>query len=138
MPRDLGELGRCLVGRWTTEATHPAFPGTSVHGSAEVTWLEGEKFLIFRAWTDHPKFPDAISILGDTQGLKMHYFDDRGVHRVYELGLTDDGWAATLDAPGWWQQMRYAFTDDDTIEGTSRLAQDEAPADDLAITYRRT
>src|SRR5688500_5605625 len=31
-----------LVGNWTTEATHPASLGLVVHGTAEITWLEGE------------------------------------------------------------------------------------------------
>ncbi|HMJ54047.1 MAG TPA: hypothetical protein VK540_18330 [Polyangiaceae bacterium] len=30
-----------LVGTRTTEATHPASPGLVVHGSPEMTWLEG-------------------------------------------------------------------------------------------------
>jgi hypothetical protein len=51
---DLERLGRRLVGAWTTEATHPEVPGTTVSGSAEVQWLEGERFLIFRAHKDYP------------------------------------------------------------------------------------
>src|SRR5829696_6619259 len=55
-----------LVGVWTTEATHPAMPGTVVRGTAIIEWLEGGRFLIHRARTDHPDFPDSISIVGDT------------------------------------------------------------------------
>jgi len=35
-----------FVGKWTTEATHPAFPGSVVRGQVAFDWLEGEKFLI--------------------------------------------------------------------------------------------
>jgi hypothetical protein len=35
-----------LVGTWEIEATHPMFPSTVVHGSAEFEWLEGERFLL--------------------------------------------------------------------------------------------
>jgi len=38
---------------WATEATHPALPGVVVHGSAIIEWLEGERFLIQRARSDH-------------------------------------------------------------------------------------
>src|SRR4029079_8165220 len=96
-PARLEPLNR-LVGTWTTEATHPAVPGVVVHGTVTIEWLEGERFLIHRARTDHPQFPDAISIIGSTDRdrvdkaadgdaaagapLSMHYFDSRGVFRV--------------------------------------------------------
>ena len=35
-----------------------------VHGSATFEWLEGERFLIQRARTDQPEFPDSLAILG--------------------------------------------------------------------------
>ena len=55
-----------LVATWATEATHPSLPGIVVHGTAIIEWLEGERFLIHRARTDHPEFPDSISIIGFT------------------------------------------------------------------------
>ncbi len=62
--------------------------------------LEGERFLIQRARAQHPDFPDSVSIIGVTERdrvgrnsdaapavtaehLTMHYFDSRGVFRVY-------------------------------------------------------
>jgi hypothetical protein len=138
-------LGRRLVGAWTTEATHPAFPGTTVGGAAEVEWLEGERFLIFRARNDHPDFPDSISILGDTDGLRWHYFDSRGVHRIYELRVTDAGWEISRDAAGtdesaFSQRLTLTFEDgDNRMEGRSAISYDnETWQDDLQITYRRS
>jgi hypothetical protein len=142
---DVERLGRRLVGTWTTEATHPAVPGTTVSGTAEVHWLEGERFLIFRARNDHPDFPDSISILGDTDGLKWHYFDSRGVHRVYELRVTDDSWeisrdVAAREAQEFSQRLAVTFEDnDETMEGRSAISHDnETWQDDLRITYRRS
>jgi hypothetical protein len=149
---DLERLGRRLVGAWTTEATHPKVPGTTVSGAAEVQWLEGERFLIFRAHNDHPDFPDSISIIGDTDDLQWHYFDSRGVHRIYELSVTDDGWeiardAAGRDAPeigrdasGFSQRLTLTFEDDDnTMAGRSKISFDDKTwQDDLQITYRRS
>jgi hypothetical protein len=141
---DLERLGRRLVGAWTTESTHPALPATTVSGTAEVQWLEGERFLIFRAHNDHPDFPDSISILGDTDGLRWHYFDSRGVHRIYEFRVTDDGWEIARDAAGadesaFSQRLTLTFEDgDDTMEGRSAISYDnETWQDDLQITYRR-
>jgi hypothetical protein len=148
---DFERLGRRLVGTWATEATHPALPGTTVGGAAEVQWLEGERFLIVRAHNDHPDFPDAISIVGDTGGLQWHYFDSRGVHRVYEFRVTDDEWEIARDAapgdapeigrdaPAFSQRLTVTFEDDDnTMAGRSKISADnETWEDDLQITYRR-
>jgi hypothetical protein len=147
-----------LVGTWATEATHPALPGVVVHGSAVIEWLEGERFLIHRARTEHPDFPDSISIIGVTdrdrldnqsdQGsgvdtdanLSMHYFDSRGVFRVYDVSLDDEAWRLWRDAPGFSQRFTGAFTDGgDTIDGHWQLCRDDIHwDDDLEIIYRRS
>jgi len=145
-----------LIGTWTTEATHPAMPGLTVHGSAQVEWLEGERFLIIRSRTDHPKFPDAISIIGfmddDRVGqegatavdapegpMRMHYFDSRGVFRAQETSVDEREWKWWRIAPGFSQQFTGTFTDDgNTIDGLCKLRRDDVHwADDLRITYRR-
>jgi len=140
-------LGRRLVGRWTGEATHPYLPGALIRGSMEVELLVGERFLVQRTTYDHPDVPDAVSVLGETEGLHMHYFDSRGVHRVYELGVTDDGWELAMDrdAPAgafatapFSQRMRFVFEGDDRIAGHGRLSEDGVTwEDDLQIAYRR-
>src|SRR5687768_10824995 len=101
MTSDSLKLFDRLVGSWSTEATHPALPGVVVGGSVIIEWLEGARFLIHRARTDHPDFPDSISIIGFSDRdrvdgapgtdpaageprLTMHYFDSRGVFRVYQ------------------------------------------------------
>jgi hypothetical protein len=141
---DLGRLGHRLVGGWTTEATHPAVPGTIVSGTAGVEWLEGERFLIFRARNDHPDFPDSVSIIGDTDGLQWHYFDSRGVHRVYEFRVTGDSWEIARDVPAddesaFSQVLTVTFEDDDdTMVGRSKISYDnETWQEDLQITYHR-
>lgn len=130
---------RALVGEWTTEMTHPAYPSTVVHGHSAFELLEGEKFLIVRAHSDHPDFPDSISVIGDTDGLRMHYFDSRGVHRVYEASMTADALEFARDAPGFDQRFTGRFEDDgETISGLWKLSQDNTTwEDDLQITYRR-
>jgi len=150
MNAELQSLGRRLVGRWTTEATHPGLPGAVVRGSSEIEWFKGERFLIYRSRYDHPEIPDSISIIGDTDGLRMHYFDSRGVHRILDVTVTDEGWEmamdrhssagsfASPDAP-FSQRMTYAFEDrNGTMSGKAKLSYDNVNwDDDLEITYRR-
>jgi hypothetical protein len=147
--RDLQSLGRRFVGEWTTEATHPAVPGTVVRGTASVEWLEGERFLVFRTRSEHPDFPDSISIIGDTDGLQMHAFDSRGIHRILELTVTAEGWELAPDAAGEWERatdgrtiasrLLATFADEDnTIIGTWQISSDNKTWDnDLQITYHR-
>jgi hypothetical protein len=152
----LAPLNR-LVGTWVTQATHPAMPGTVVHGIAIIEWLEGERFLIQRARSDHPDFPDSISIIGVTESdrvedgeravpasagkppLHMHYYDSRGVFRDYEARVDDIALRFERLAPGFSQRFTGTFTDGgETIDGVWRLCEDERTwRDDLKIVYRR-
>ena len=146
-----------LVGTWTTEATHPAMPGVVVRGTAVVEWLEGERFLTVRARNDHPDVPDSLSVIGsmgqDRVGsagaavpaggsvspLRMHYFDSRGVSRVYEVSVDAAAWRWWRDAPGFSQRFTGVISaDGSTIVGQSQLCEDDVQwTDDLKITYRR-
>ena len=145
-----------LVGNWTTEMTHPALPGVIVQGTVTVEWLEGERFLIHRFRNDHPDFPDSISIIGFTDAdrvgaganhsstssdsrLCMHYFDSRGVFRVYDVSIDNEAWRISRDAPEFSQRFVGKFADSGrTILGQWQLRPDDVQwNDDLKITYRR-
>ena len=69
----------------------------------------------------------------------MHYFDSRGVHRVYEVGLDAGTWRIWRDVPGFSQRFTGTLSDNgSTINGQWQLSRDDATwNDDLAITYRR-
>lgn len=128
-----------LRGAWSSQATHPMLPGIVVRGTASIEWLEGEKFLIVRARNDHPDVPDSLSVIGDTDGLRMHYFDSRGVHRIYETVINDRAWECARDFPGFSQRFTGTFEETgNTISGLWKLSRDDKTwADDLRITYRR-
>ena len=138
-PANLRSLN-ALVGEWTSEATHPAFPGLVVTGSATVAWLEGDRFLLQRTQTDHPDFPDALSVLGETdEGFVSHYFDSRGVHRIYRLSFNDGVWRLWRDEPGFSQRFAGTFDDDgNRIVGVWELSNDGLSwKRDLEVTFTR-
>ena len=149
-----------FIGEWTTEATHPAMPGVLVRGSAVIEWLEGERFLLIRARTDHPEFPDSLVVIGNMMQdrakgrhaaagrpesagappspLQMHYFDSRGVFRDYATRMTAQGWEYWREA-GFPQRFTGQLAEGGrTIVGQSQLrGEDGQWTDDLTITYRR-
>lgn len=144
-----------LVGRWSSESTHPSLPDVVVPGTLTAEWLEGRRFLILRTRNEHPDFPDAISIIGfsdkDRAGelpaavteqpteLSMHYFDSRGVCRVYGALIDADTWRLWRHAPELSQTFVGEFADDgDTVLGLWRMCRDGANwSDDLRVVYRR-
>lgn len=145
-----------LIGTWAIEATHPAMPGVVVHGEAELTWLEGKRFLIHRARMDHADFPDSISIIGvmgrdraedprntgfkdDEPRLRMHYFDSRGVFRVYDASIDDEAWYLSRLAPSFSQKFKGTFANNgNAILGLWTMCEDDVTwKDDLRIDYRR-
>lgn len=144
-----------LVGRWTSEATHPALPGVVVAGTLSAEWLEGGHFLVIRTRNEHPDFPDSVSILGFSDvdrapdpsdvpaepgaQMSMHYFDSRGVSRVYDALVDAHTWRLFRNAPGFAQTFVGEFVDDgDTVLGLWRICDDGATwRDDLRVVYRR-
>jgi hypothetical protein len=130
-----------FIGRWETRGRHPMLPGADLRGHATFEWLDGRRFVIQRSHFDLPEIPDAIAIVGITGGqLSMHYFDHRGVYRVYAVSLEGDRWQFWRDDPGFRQRFTGVFSPDgDTITGQGQLARDGAGwEDDLAVTYRRS
>jgi hypothetical protein len=143
------------VGSWITEATHPALPGTSVRGTANFEWLDGEQFLVFRAANDHPDFPNSISIIGftghgraDAKGhvareasetLTMHYYDSRGVSREYAAAVDQVSLRFERPDPGFSQRFNGTLTDGgNTLVGQWQVCEDGTHwKDDVAITFRR-
>jgi hypothetical protein len=142
-PRERLEPFAALIGDWSTETTHPTFGDTVVPGRARFEWVAGERFLIQRAETNHPEFPDSISVIGVMEGdkdLSMQYFDSRGVHRLY--GIEFDGMELRIwrDAPGFAQRLTAKLSaDSTTLEGVWELNEkDQGFRDDLAIRYCRS
>lgn len=131
-----------LIGRWETDGAHPMLPGEAISGTSTFEWLHGRRFVIWRSHCEHPRIPDAITIIGLTDGqLSMHYFDERGVHRVYVASLDQAAWRYWRDAPPPDLSQRFTgtFSDDgNAITGQGRISRDgKTWEDDLALNYQR-
>jgi hypothetical protein len=79
-----------LAGEWSIEASFPLAPPTGVVGRTVFEWTLGGQFLVQRSEVPHPDAPDSISIIGIDPGdeaYSQHYFDSRGVVRVYAMSF---------------------------------------------------
>ena len=133
-----------LVGEWSTSMTHPAYPSMVVSGSSTFEWLSGGHFLIGRSLTDHPDFPDGLTVTGadedaDADSLAVHYYDSRGVQRIYRSSRVEDGvWRMWRDDADFSQRFTGTLTEDgNAIAGLWESRDGESWVDDLEITYRR-
>jgi hypothetical protein len=70
----------------------------------------------------------------------MHYFDSRGVHRVYSVTLSPGTWRFWRDARGFSQRLTGTFGDGgNTITCRGQFSSDGASwNDDLGLTYRKS
>jgi hypothetical protein len=107
--------------------------------------------LIWREQADHPDFPDAITMIGFTNGLQAHSYDSRGVHRVIPTRISDETWEFSLPreqpseaafaegTPSFAGRFVGTFADGgSTIDGRVQLSFDDVNwEDDLKTTYRR-
>jgi hypothetical protein len=91
-----------FIGEWSIGGKHAQVAG-QVQGRSVFEWWEGRVFVIHRSTLDHADFPDSISIIGATRpdgGLAYHYYDTRGVHRVYEMTFEGKLWTLARKAVG--------------------------------------
>ena len=142
-PLDQLEL---FIGEWTVEGRHVMLPNAMVHGRSVFEWWGDRTFLVHRSTLDHPDFPNSISVIGATRsdgGLAQHYFDSRGVYRLYDMTFARGVWTlarAAVSAKDFDQRMHATFSaDGNTItsqsEASSPGGHDLKP--DFAVTYRR-
>jgi hypothetical protein len=70
----------------------------------------------------------------------MHYYDARGVFRIFDMSIDAKGWRLSRNAPGFSQRFTSTFEDGGaTIYGRWELCQDDVNwIADLRITYRRS
>jgi len=132
-----------LVGTWTMEAVPPGGPPWPGEASVTFEWLGGRTFLIERWTIEMPEAPDGIAIigLGDGPGtFRQHYFDSRGIHRIYEMSLDERVWKLWRDSPNPFpQRFTGTFSDDGGImTGRWEKAVDGSPwSTDFDLTYRK-
>jgi len=136
-----------FVGEWSITARFPDAPPTVPAGRATFEWDLGGQFLVQRVEIADPAAPASQWILavdGDDATYTAHYFDSRGVVRVYRMTFDDGIWTLQRDTADFSplpfaQRFRGTFSDDaTTIHARWELAEDgRSWRPDFDLTYTR-
>jgi len=140
-----------LVGEWSLAMVMPGQdrpdPLPDVGARAVFEWLGERAFLLERWSVPIPEAPDGLAVIGWDEGrgtFLQHYFDTRGVARVY--AMTFDGRVWTLERTtadfspfDFSQRFRGTLSDDRMIiDGTWEFAEDKATWEkDFDLIYTR-
>lgn len=135
-----------FVGEWTIEAELAAAT-PDVEAKTVFEWMAGKQFLVQRWEIPVPEAPDGLAVIGfdeDTQLYLQHYFDSRGVARLYEMTFSDGVWklwrkTSDFTPLSFSQRFTGKFGDDgNSIEGRWEIAHDHTTWEhDFDLTYRR-
>ena len=135
-----------LVGEWRVEAPGLPFP-SELADAARTTfeWTLGGAFLLQRTSIPVPEAPDSLSVIGldAGDGYTQHYFDSRGIARLYAMTFDGRDWTLERHAPDFsplpfHQRWRGTLSaGGDTIEGRWEKSPDGRDWElDFELTYR--
>ena len=144
-----------FIGDWVVEASFPgnqpnpsSATGQNPQARSRFEWTLDCQFLLQRTEIPIAEAPDGLSIISvdlETGAYTQHYFDSRGVARLYAMTLADGVWTLTRESPDFTPlEFRQRFTgtfsqDGSTITGAWEIGRDGGPWEhDFALTYRRT
>jgi hypothetical protein len=140
-----------LLGEWHGEGEVPSDPPMKLWVEATIQRLGA--FLVFRTTGTPAEMPDSISIIGGAangEPQPMHYFDERGVKRLFMTTLEGSIWKISRaagedwngpDGPGFDQRFIGRISGDGrTIEARWERGNGDASNEwelDFAIRYVR-
>ncbi|HKG57220.1 MAG TPA: hypothetical protein VKA85_08230 [Candidatus Limnocylindrales bacterium] len=141
-----------LIGEWQAEADIPIEPPMHVSGIHKLDRLGS--FVVWTSVSDVATIPDAIAIIGganEGEPQPMHYFDSRGVKRMFATTVEGSTWTIWRapgedwngpDGPGFNQRFFGEISaDGTTIEGRWERGMGDAGDQwelDFPISFRRT
>ena len=134
-----------FVGEWVVEARFSGGDAPAARSTFE--WALDRQFLIQRTEVPVPEAPDALTIVStdpETGVYTQHYYDSRGVVRLYAMTLAGGVWTLTRESPDFTpldfsQRFTGTFSEHaSTISGTWEKSLDGATWEhDFELTYHR-
>jgi hypothetical protein len=133
---DIQELAP-LIGAWNVETSlGPAAAKTTFE------WALDGAFVLQRSTIDIPQAPDGLCVIAATEdGFLQHYFDSRGVVRLYAMTFDGRTWTLTREKPDFsdfnFAQRYVGELEGDTIRGAWEINDDGTWRKDFDLTYTR-
>ena len=124
-----------LLGTWHFTMHHSAV-SEPVTGQQRYERVLNGAF-VQQHWTyNHPDFPDAMALLSDD---RYHYFDVRGIVRVFDLEMDEGGWSMIRLDENFSQRSTARFRGPDVMDGTGEASHDAGVTwqPDFTMTYHR-
>lgn len=136
-----------FLGDWRIDApAFPLAPELAARARSSFTWALDGAFLLQRSSIPVPEAPDGLSLVApaDDDGYLQHYFDSRGVARLYAMRFDGRDWTLERHAPDFsplpfHQRWTGRFSADErTIEGRWETSSDGHTWElDFELAYRR-
>ena len=139
-----------LIGEWEMEAVFPKSSpaaGMEIDGVARTVfeWMPGGRFVVQSWEVPNPDAPDGIAVIGwdeERDSFLQHYFDSRGVARVYAMGFANGVWElsrteADFSPLDFAQRYRGELSEDgEEIRGSWETSDDGSQWEhDFELTY---
>jgi hypothetical protein len=136
-----------LVGEWDVTVSIPMVSPSEVSARTTFEWVFGGAFLLQHSEVSHPDAPDGHIIIGANPGgtdYTQHYFDSRGIARLYRMTFDGTLWTLSREEPDFTPlEFSQRFTGrlneaGDVIEGAWEICHDgETWEPDFTMTYTR-
>jgi hypothetical protein len=139
-----------FAGEWVIEARFPGDQPTTEQGPrgrSRFEWDLDRQVLLQRTEVGVPGAPDSLTVVStdlETGAYTQHYYDSRGVTRLYAMTFDTRVWTLTRESPDF-SPLDFAqrFTGTFSADGNSISGAWEKRFDggdwhhDFALTYRR-
>ncbi|MFC4714272.1 hypothetical protein [Planococcus dechangensis] len=136
-----------FIGTWTVEIIHPHLRPVPIVGETRFEWLD-DSYLIQHTKIEQPEFPSSTIIYdwnAPTGQYIQHYFDSRGVTRLYEMSFESGIWKLWREKPDFSPLdfvQRFIGTADESgnaIEASWEQSEDGVTWEhDFRLTFKKT
>lgn len=122
-----------LIGDWELTMSNAWWrddPEEEVGGRASFEWLD-DIFVVYRF--EIGELPPALCVIGYSDPRDQYYMlyhDDRGVARVFEMELSDQGWTLLREDADFYQRFQAELAEN-LITGASEASEDKG------LTWRK-
>ena len=124
-----------LLGTWKFTMHHSAM-SEPVTGRQRCERVLDGAFVMQHGTYDHPDFPDSIALLSDD---RCHYFDVRGIVRIFDFEIDDGGWSMIRLDEDFAQRFTARFRGPDVMDNAGEISDDGGLTwrHDFTATYQR-